>query len=311
VNAADSAFPHVDGVEHRYVEAGGLRMHLAEAGVGPPLLLLHGWPQHWYQWRRVLPLLAAEFHLLMPDLRGFGWTDAPDGPYDKEQLASDTLALLDVLELERVPVLAHDWGGWVAFLLALRAPERMERLLALNIPHPFQRIDLRRLIATWRFWYQWLIAAPGLGEWTLMHRPGFVRFILTTDTVHRETLVPDEVEVFAQRLRQPARARASSRLYRTFTAYEFAGVAAGRYRRQRLRVPTRIVFGARDAFVSPVWLSGFEPYADDMAVELIPDAGHFIAEEKPQLVAARAREFLGSGRSRQTGTASAASDRAG
>jgi len=296
----DSTFPYVDGVEHRFVEAGGLRMHLAEAGGGPPLLLLHGWPQHWYQWRRVLPLLAGEFHLLMPDLRGFGWTDAPDGPYDKEQLASDTLALLDVLELERVPVLAHDWGGWIAFLLALRAPERVERLLTLNIPHPFQRIDLHRLIATWRFWYQWLIAAPWLGEWTLVHRPGFVRFILTTDTVHRETLVPAEVDEFAQRLREPARAQASSRLYRTFTVREFAAVAAGRYRRQRLRVPTRIVFGVHDAFVSPVWLSGFEPYADDMAVELVPDAGHFIAEEKPELVAARARQFLGAARNRPT-----------
>jgi len=293
VNAADSEFPHVAGVEHRLVDAGGLRMHVAEAGSGPALLLLHGWPQHWYQWRRVVPLLADAFHLVMPDLRGFGWTDAPDGPYDKEQLATDTLALLDALGLDRVPVLAHDWGGWTAFLLALRAPERVERLLALNIPHPFQRIDVRRLLATWRFWYQWLIAAPWLGEWTLMHRPAFVRFILTTDTVHRETLVPDEVDTFVQCLRQPARARASSRLYRTFTAREFAAVAAGRYRRQRLRVPARILFGARDAFVSTAWLSGFEPYADDLAIELVPDAGHFIAEEKPELVAARAREFLG------------------
>ena len=307
MSTSDAQFAHVDGVEHRFVEAGGLRMHLAEAGVGPPLLLLHGWPQHWYQWRRIVPLLAGEFRLLMPDLRGFGWTDAPDGPYDKEQLATDTLALLDALELERVPVLAHDWGGWSAFLLALRAPERIERLLALNIPHPFQRVDGRRILATWRFWYQWLIAAPGLGEWTLVHRPAFVRFLLTFDMVHREMLVPDEVDAFVQRICQPARARASSRLYRTFTLREFAAVAAGRYRRQRLRVPTRILFGVRDAFVAPVWLNGWESHADDMAVELVPDAGHFIAEEKPVLVGARARQFLGRAVSGGAATASTVS----
>jgi pimeloyl-ACP methyl ester carboxylesterase len=132
-----------------------------------------------------------------------------------------------------------------------------------------------------------------LGEWTLVHRPAFVRFLLTVDMVHREMLVPDEVDAFVQRICQPARARASSRLYRTFTLREFAAVAAGRYRRQRLRVPARILFGVRDAFVSPVWLNGWEPYADDLAVELVPDAGHFIAEEKPVLVAARAHQFLG------------------
>jgi pimeloyl-ACP methyl ester carboxylesterase len=292
-----SDLPHVDGVDHRFVEAGGLRMHLAEAGdpSKPPLLLLHGWPQHWYEWRRVVPLLADDFRLVMPDLRGHGWTDAPDGPYDKEQLASDVLALLDELGLERVSVLGHDWGAWVAFLIALRDPERIDRMVVLNIPHPFQRPQLRKLAASWRFWYQWVIATPGLGAWLLRHRPGFVRYILTVGAVHRESLKPEELDVFIERWREPERARASSRLYRTFVTREFAQVAAGRYRRQRLRVPTRVVFGARDAFSSPVWLDGFEPYADDMAVELVPDSGHFIAEEKPELVAERAREFLGAG----------------
>ena len=160
-----SDLPHVDGVEHRFVRAGGLRMHVAEAGdpSKPPLLLLHGWPQHWYEWRHVVPLLAGDFRLVMPDLRGHGWTDAPDGPYDKEQLATDVLALLDELGLERVSVLAHDWGAWVAFLIALRAPERIDRMVLLNIPHPFQRPTLRKLAASWRFWYQWVIATPGLG----------------------------------------------------------------------------------------------------------------------------------------------------
>jgi pimeloyl-ACP methyl ester carboxylesterase len=295
MSPANGDFPHVEGVEHRFVDAGGLRVHLAEAGdpSKPPLLLLHGWPQNWYEWRRVVPLLAGEFHLLMPDLRGHGWTDAPDGPYDKEQLATDVLALLDALGLERVPVLAHDWGGWTAFLMALRAPARVERMVILNVPHPFQRPDWRKVASTWRFWYQLVLAAPWLGERLLRGGARFVHYMLTVGTVHRAGLVQPELAVFAERQRDPARARASSRLYRTFVVREFPAVAAGRYRRSRLRVPTRVLFGTRDVFISPVWLAGFEPYADDMAVELVDDSAHFIAEEKPELVAARAREFLG------------------
>ena len=287
--------PHVDGVAHRFLEAGGLRMHVAEAGdpAQPPLLMLHGWPQHWYAWRRLVPLLADEFRLVMPDLRGHGWTDAPDGPYDKEQLASDAIALLDALGLDRVAVLAHDWGGWAAFLMALRAPDRLARLLALNIPHPFQRVTLGRLAATWRFWYQWVIATPGLGPRVLLSRPGFTRYILTAGAVHAEAFPPAELDVFITRVREPDRARASSRLYRTFTTREFARVAAGRYRRRHLSVPTRLLFGIHDRFIGTAWLDGFEPHADDLAVELVPDSAHFIAEEKPELVATRAREFLG------------------
>jgi pimeloyl-ACP methyl ester carboxylesterase len=297
VNAATDDIPHVEGVEHRFVDVDGLRVHLAEAGdpSNPPLLLLHGWPQNWFEWRRVVPLLSDEFHLLMPDLRGHGWTDAPEGPYDKERLATDVLSLFDALGLERVSVIGHDWGGWIAFLVALRAPDRVARMLILNVAHPFQRPGARRLAATWRFWYQCVLATPWLGERLLRNGARFVHYILTVGTVNRASLVDPELAVFAARMREPARARASSRLYRTFILREFPAVAAGRYRQTRLRVPTRVLFGVRDAFISPVWLGGFEPYADDMAVELVEDSGHFIAEEKPELVAARAREFLGAG----------------
>ena len=86
------SFPHVAGVEHRFLDAGGLRMHLAEAGEGRPIVMLHGWPQHWYLWRRLIPLLAPQARLLCPDLRGFGWTEAPRRGYNRETMAEDVLA---------------------------------------------------------------------------------------------------------------------------------------------------------------------------------------------------------------------------
>src|SRR5690554_3979194 len=97
-----SDLPHVAGVRHRFVDLPGLRMHVAEAGSGEPVLLLHGFPQHWWEWREVIPGLAERYHVIAPDLRGSGWTDAPHAGYWRDQLRDDVLALLDELGLERV-----------------------------------------------------------------------------------------------------------------------------------------------------------------------------------------------------------------
>src|SRR6185295_10585153 len=100
-SAMSAEFPRVEGVEHRFVDLNGLRVHLAEAGptdsAKPPILLLHGWPQHWYMWRRVIGALRDERRLLAPDLRGFGWSEAPEHGYDGETFAADQVALLDAL----------------------------------------------------------------------------------------------------------------------------------------------------------------------------------------------------------------------
>ena len=131
--------PSLPGVTHEWVDAGGLRTHVALAGPqdATPLLLVHGWPQHWWAWRFVIEELAAEYRIIAPDLRGHGWTDAPRDGYEKEQLASDLLALLDVMGIDRVTWAGHDWGAWTGMLAALRAPERFERLLPLCVPPPF------------------------------------------------------------------------------------------------------------------------------------------------------------------------------
>ena len=89
----DRPLPELPGVEHRFVDAGGLRVHVAEAGSGDPLVLQHGWPQHWLAWSKLIPALAEDYRVICPDLRGLGWSDAPPEGYEKEQLASDLLAL--------------------------------------------------------------------------------------------------------------------------------------------------------------------------------------------------------------------------
>jgi pimeloyl-ACP methyl ester carboxylesterase len=149
-------FPRLPGVTHRFVLVRGVRVHVAEAGGGDPVVLLHGFPQHWYAWRHVIPLLAGQYRLICPDWRGFGWSETPPRGYDTASRAADILALMDVLGLRRVRLIAHDWGAHAAFLTALEAPERVSHLLAVNARHPWPR-QRSLLPHVWRFWYTALL----------------------------------------------------------------------------------------------------------------------------------------------------------
>jgi pimeloyl-ACP methyl ester carboxylesterase len=283
--------PQVDGVTHRWVQARGMRFHVAEAGSGEDtVLLLHGWPQHWYEWRHLIPALADRHRVLALDLRGFGWSDAPRDGYLKEEMAADVLAVLDELGLERVKLVGHDWGGWIGFLLCIREPERFERFLALNIVHPW--LSPRTFLPhAWRFWYQQVILAPGIGY--LAHRWGqFVRWVLGGWLADPEVWDEATLSAFADNLAESARARAAVQLYRVFNLKEAFPIVRGRYAGRRLTVPTRLVFGTDDKVLRPEMLAGYRRHADDMEVELVPGCGHFIADERPELVADRARAFL-------------------
>src|SRR5436190_14277529 len=102
--------PKVDGVAHLFLSVRGTILHVAEAGTGPPLVLLHGWPQHWWSWRALIPSLAASNRVLCPDMRGLGWSEGHEGSYRWGDLAADLFAVLDALGCDRVRLVGHDWG---------------------------------------------------------------------------------------------------------------------------------------------------------------------------------------------------------
>ena len=283
--------PEVDGVEHRYVDADGLTVHVAEAGDrdNPPVLLLHGWPQHWYMWRGVIERLAPHFRLIAPDLRGFGWTEAPGYGYDANTFASDQVALLDALEIESVSVIGHDWGGWTSFLLGIDHADRIERMVVCNSPHPWPRVEPRSVLEAWRSWYAVVNASPVLGKWLTQSR--IPELILSRG--NSGDPFPEGVGLYLSQFRDPARADAATKLYRYYLKIFASGVrGGGEFRGKRLDVPTLLLFGADDRYVSPKLLPGYESHADQMELELVPDCGHFIVNEKPELVARRALAFL-------------------
>jgi len=293
------SWPELAGVRHRFIDLPGLRMHVAEAGSGPPLVLLHGFPQHWWAWRKVIPALAENYRVICPDLRGAGWTDAPPDGYTSEQLVADVVALLDALQLEKVNILGYDWGGMVGFRVCLAHPGRVERLVTLATPHPYPDVRLRALLYIWRIWPMFAVATPGLGPWLLSAgRQRLPRWLMTSDTKDPSVYTPDDIDAFVSRLRDPARARAGSVLYRSFILGEAKRSSAGAYRGTRLTTPTlalygTVLYGNNDpSREHPEILAGYEDYADDFTLEHVPGTGYYIAEERPEVVVARTLEFL-------------------
>jgi pimeloyl-ACP methyl ester carboxylesterase len=260
--------PDLPGAEHSYHDLPtGVRVHLAAAGPpgAPPLLALHGWPQHWWCWRDVIAELGGEYRVLCPDMRGFGWSGWPeDGDFRKQRVADDALALLDVLGLERVQLVGHDWGGWAAILAALSAPERFSSLLALGIGHPW----IPRKVAA-RNAYRLAYMLP------LATYPGpLPRAIL--DGARRDGVGWTDAE--RETYLATVSPRATRRLYGQFLTQELT------HRHGRLTVPARLMVGRRE----PLGLYIAENFPG--AVELVDGAGHFLPEERPELVAQRIRE---------------------
>jgi len=285
--------PQVEGVTHRDVHARGLRFHVAEAGPSdaPAVVLLHGWPQHWFMWRDVIPGLATDRRVIAPDLRGLGWSDAPKSGYLKQQLADDVLAVLSELGVERFDLIGHDWGAFTGFLICATAPERVGHYLGCSIPQPWppqERPSLRRLF---NLWYQVALGTPGLGA-GLMRNGRFTAQVLKVARSHGR-YSDDELAAFVDVLREPEHANATSQYYRTFLLHELRPFVSGAFKQQRIATPIHLLWGRRDQILQGARDHGdHEPYAPNMRIEWVDDTGHFLPEERPELVVQRARELF-------------------
>jgi pimeloyl-ACP methyl ester carboxylesterase len=215
------------------------------------------------------------------------------GRYELSELAGDMVALLDELGLEQVDLIGHDWGGYAGFLLCLGAPERIRRYLALGVVHPWFEPPRPSPKMVQRTLYQFVLATPGLGTGVLRRLPGFVKLVLRRGAHPTMRWSEEELDCYAQSFCRRDHALASSHVYRSFLTRELPRLKKGHYRSQRSSVPTRLLFGEADPMIRSDLVAGYEPYADEMSVEEVKDCGHFVAEERPELVVERARELFG------------------
>lgn len=282
-------------VSQRMVTVAGLNMHVVEAGSGTPVLLLHGFPQSSREFSRVMADLSRSARVIAADLRGAGQTDAPPGGYDADTLVADVIGLLDALGIDRVALVAHDWSALVGFDLCLRHPDRVSSFVAIAVPAPYIRMTPKLAGAMMRamphLWFQWVIATPGLGPRLLSRgRQRLSYWLLRSFEVG--TIPDDDVEAYVAALRDPAKARAASKLYRRVILPGFMNVLRGTYHGRVLRTRTLVLFGADDNLIPHDALHVSPEDATDLTIEFVPGGAHFLVDDNPVEVARRLRSFL-------------------
>ncbi|MFN7972241.1 MAG: alpha/beta hydrolase [Acidobacteriota bacterium] len=257
-----------------------VRLHVVIEGSGPPVVLLHGFPELWYSWRHQMPALAsAGFTAIAPDLRGYNTSDKPRGVarYKAERLAEDVAALCRALGHERAVIVGHDWGGAVAWTLAMTHPTLVERLVVMNCPHP--AIMARRVLRPAqlrRSWYMFFFQIPFLPERWVCSRD-FIRRALRGTSANPAAFGDDDLARFYEAIAVPGAARAAIDYYRAA------------FRRLPLRpttiaCPVLLVWGDRDRFLGQELIQGTERLAPMLRVHHVPDASHWVQQDRPEEV---------------------------
>jgi haloacetate dehalogenase len=278
--------------EHGMVAVNGIRMHYVREGEGPPVVLLHGWPQTWFCWRLLMPLLAERFTLIAPDLRGYGLSDKPAGGFDKRTMAADVRALARELGHDRVALVGHDRGARVAHRYALDHPGEVERLAVLDVIPTramFARIDEQLARG---FWHWLFHLQPDLPELLVGGNiDAYLRWFFERWTHNRppvEEAVPEYVRAFSA----PGALRAGFHDYRATVPDDLEADDASAAAGDKLTVPVLALWGATGLTGKLPVVDIWREYATDVDGEAIGDCGHFLPEEQPAVVADRLLRFL-------------------
>jgi pimeloyl-ACP methyl ester carboxylesterase len=289
-------------MDHRYADVNGIRLHYVTAGRGPLILFLHGFPEFWYAWKDQLAEFGRDHRAVAPDMRGYNLSSKPAevAAYSVKHLVADVRALVDHLEAKTFVLVGHDWGGVVAWAFAIRHPDRLEKLVIVNAPHPavFER-ELRENPAQQ--------AASG---YMLIFRIAEAEEILAADN-HRRLLAmftregaPFSDEDRAQYLAawsQPGALNGGLNYYRAAgvgpptpegtPARGFSGASSPR----TVTVPTLVIWGERDSALLTGNLDGLEAFVPNLTIRRVPEGSHWVVHQQPGLVNRLIRDFLAVG----------------
>ncbi len=277
---------------HHVTTVHGFRMHYIIAGSGYPLVLLHGWPQSCYEWRKVIGPLAEQFTVITPDLRGLGDSERPLTGYDKRTLASDVYELVKSLGYEKIGLTGHDWGRAVAYYFAYDHPEMVERLMILDmIPGLGRKGEKMDIEVAQRFWHVFFHAGmPDLAEKLVSPNVEMYLRHFYNSTVYNyspHVFTDEDVAEYVRVYSAPGALRAGFQYYKTGLNEDFENLSSCT---EKLKMPV-LAWGGQ-TFLSnivPVW----QEVADNVEGGEVEQCGHFIAEEKPDFVIQQAQEFFG------------------
>lgn len=267
-------FPVNIPLEHRFAQVNGIRMHYVEAGKGETVLFLHGFPENWYSWRHQLDALAANYHVVAPDLRGYNETENR-GPYDTDTLQEDVLALIDYLAVERVHLVAHDWGGIIAWLFAMNHGDRLHSLTVCNVPHPIAAEKaFRSLRQLSKSWYIFFFQLPFLPEWAASSQ-GYQQ--LARALIHDcrpGTFSREDIKFFLDAWRRQGLGGGIN-YYRALMRHrpKFSDPPP------IIETPTLFVWGENDRALGKELTFGTEKFVPNLQMEYLPGISHWVQQE--------------------------------
>ncbi len=281
---------------HRTVESNGIRLHLVEEGEGFPVVLCHGFPELWYSWRRQIPALAAAG--LRPtalDLRGYGESDKPEAlqEYDIQHLVGDLIGVLDALNLEKAVFVGHDWGGPVVWSTAVMHPERVERVVSLNVPYRgrsvvFPPTSVFKKMGN-RFAYILFFQEPGRAEASFSaDLPAALRRFYDSAAADPAFLSQEEFQVYLEAFRKGGMSGPLN-FYRNIDRnWETTSNLADRV----VECPCLVVLADKDPVLRPEFAEGMERWLPRLRKEIVSDCGHWTQQEKPEEVNRLLLDFL-------------------
>jgi len=279
---------------HREAVVNGVRLHYVEAGQGPLVILLHGFPEFWYSWRAQIPALAAAgYHVIALDMRGYNLSQKPPRvrDYGIEILARDVAELIRSTGAARATVVGHDWGGAVAWFAPMLYPHLVEKLIVLNAPHPLAFLrELKTPAQLLKSWYQFFFQLPYLPEAMIRARDyAMLRDLLRRAPSRRRAFTKADIRLYKAAIAQPSALTAALNYYRA----AFRGGPRGMSRlARRIDVSTLLIWGEQDRYLGLNLTRDLEQWVPRLRLERLADASHWVQNDAPQRVNELMIEFL-------------------
>jgi epoxide hydrolase 4 len=284
----------MDFLTSTYIETNGIRLHAMTAGPedGEPVILLHGFPEFWYSWRKqIQPLADAGFRVLAPDQRGYNLSDKPPGirNYQLDRLVKDIVGLIDHLGVEKVSLIGHDWGAAVAWTLAIQYPEKLNRLVILNVPHPGIRKSIIKVIPkqVLKSWYIGFFQIPFLPEYLLRANNWAAagRALVKSSRPGTYNLV--DLQKYREAWSEGSAITSMLNWYRAMLRFPSAGLSGA-----RITIPVRMLWGVHDVALSRELAAHSIDLCEDGRLTYFENATHWVHQEEPEEVNRLIIEFL-------------------
>lgn len=282
-------------LSHHYVTVNGVKLHYVRQGAGEPLFLIHGWPGFWFEWHKNIDALARHYDVIVPDMRGFAYSDKPDLPpevgYTDTAFAEDLRAFADFYHLDNLRIVSHDFGAiWVQRFARLY-PERLHKLMLFDPPYPGIGGRMFELPAVFNVWYQMFHQQPWAEELVGSSAKAteiYLRHFLSAWSADKNLWTDDEIAAYVEAYSQPGALRGGFNCYRA----AYRGGAYGGADKP-VTTPTKILWGDSDQIFPFEWSDKIPQFFSDVTVEKVEGVGHFMMREAPERVNAAILDFMG------------------